>query len=66
MTGTLLLLLLTTPVVKVGTCPVGWYTSGSYCVPSRATPSTNSRDVIQKVGTCPLGWYTQSSYCITR
>jgi hypothetical protein len=66
MTGTLLLLLLATPVVKVGTCPVGWYTSGAYCIPSRATPSTNSRDVIQKVGTCPLGWSTQSSYCITR
>jgi hypothetical protein len=50
----------------VGTCPVGWYTSGSYCVPSRATPSTRPPEVIQKVGTCPLGWSTQSNYCITR
>ena len=32
MTGAFLLLLLTTPVVKVGTCPVGWYTQSSYCI----------------------------------
>ena len=66
MTGAFLLLLLTTPVVKVGTCPVGWYTSGAYCIPARTQPSTRPPEAIQKVGTCPLGWSTQSSYCVTK
>lgn len=60
-----LALLLTTPVIKTGTCPLGWYTSGNYCV-SRPTGSTKAPKAIQRAGTCPLGWYTQSSYCVSR
>jgi len=47
------------PIQKVGTCPTGWYTSGSYCIPSTKT----SPPLIQKDSTCPLGWYTSSDYC---
>jgi hypothetical protein len=23
------------PIIKNGTCPLGYYTSGNYCIPSR-------------------------------
>ena len=50
------------PLPKVGSCPLGYYSSGSYCVP--ADRGTN-REAIQKSGsTCPLGWYTSGSYCV--
>ena len=43
------------PLPKVGGCPLGYYSSGSYCVSS---PS-NDREAIQKSGKeCPLGWYS--------
>ena len=48
------------PVVKVGGCPLGWYSSGAYCVPARDT----TREAIQKAGTCPLSWYSSASYCV--
>lgn len=54
-----LALFLTTPVIKTGTCPLGWYTSDNYCVPS----SKASPPAIQRLGTCPLGWYRQGDYC---
>lgn len=57
-----LVLLTTTPVIKAGPCPLGWYTSGNYCVPA----SQSSRPAIQKAGACPLGWSTSSSYCVRR
>ena len=50
---------LQSPVVKVGTCPLGWYTSGSYCIPARAT----SPAIIPKQQTCPLDWSTAGKYC---
>lgn len=50
---------LQTPVIKVGYCPLGWYSSGSYCVPSSST----SRPIVEKKGTCPLGWTTSGNYC---
>lgn len=51
------------PVIKTGTCPLGWYSSGSYCVPA----SHSSPPAIQKAGTCPLGWSTSSqAYCVKR
>ena len=49
------------PLPKVGGCPLGFYSSGNYCVSS---PSS-TREAIQKVGTsCPLGWYSSGSYCV--
>jgi len=50
------------PLPKVGGCPFGYYSSGSYCVPS---PGGNSRGAIEKVGSCPLGFYTSGDYCVS-
>ena len=42
-------------------CPLGFYSSGSYCVSS---PS-NDREAIQKTGNgCPLGWFSSGTYFI--
>jgi len=51
------------PLPKVGGCPLGYYASGSYCVPSS---SGNSRGAIEKTGnSCPLGFYASGSYCVS-
>ena len=56
-----LLLAVSQPVPKLGSCPLGYYASGSYCVPSRST----NREAIEKEGNyCPLGWYSASGYCV--
>ena len=50
------------PLPKVGGCPLGYTSSGSYCVPSS---SGNTRGAIEKSGnSCPLGFYASGSYCI--
>ena len=50
------------PLRKVGTCPLRYYSQGSYCVP---TPSGTNREAIQKAGrSCPLGWFISRSYCV--
>jgi hypothetical protein len=42
------------PLPKVGGCPLGYYSSGSYCVPSSGG---NTRGAIEKVGGgCPFGF----------
>jgi hypothetical protein len=49
------------PLPRINACPLGYYASGSYCVPSRNT----TRQVIEKEGAfCPLGWYSASGYCV--
>jgi hypothetical protein len=51
------------PLPKVGSCPLGYYSSGSYCVPST---SSNTRGAIEKVaGGCPLGFYSSGNYCVS-
>jgi hypothetical protein len=51
------------PLPKVGGCPVGYYASGDYCVPSK---SGNSRGAIEKVGNgCPVGFYASGHYCLS-
>ena len=51
------------PLPKVGGCPVGYYASGDYCVPSK---SGNSRGAIEKVGNgCPIGFYASGNYCLS-
>ena len=51
------------PLPKVGGCPLGYYASGSYCVPSR---SGNTRGAIEKLGgSCPLGFYASGNYCLS-
>ena len=47
------------PLPKAGSCPLGYYSSGSYCVPST---SSNTRGAIEKVGgSCPLGFYSSGN-----
>lgn len=51
------------PLPKVGGCPLGYYSSGNYCVPSS---SGNTRGAIEKSGnSCPLGFYASGNYCLS-
>ena len=51
------------PLPKVGGCPLGYYSSGGYCVPSSGG---NSRGAIEKVGGgCPFGFYSSGNYCLS-
>jgi hypothetical protein len=51
------------PLPKAGSCPLGYYSSGSYCVPSSGG---NTRGAIEKSGAgCPLGFYSSSNYCLS-
>lgn len=60
-----LLILATTvpPITRIGTfCPLGYYTLGSYCVPTRTV--TPKKQSINRIGTnCPIGTYTYGTYC---
>jgi hypothetical protein len=53
------------PVLKPsgpgGSCPFGYTTSGSYCVPTQG-----ASDAIPNPpgGTCPWGWLSSGSYCL--
>ena len=50
------------PLPKVGGCPLGYYSSGGYCVPSSGG---NTSGAIEKSGNgCPLGWYSSGGYCV--
>jgi DNA-binding CsgD family transcriptional regulator len=44
-----------------GSCPHGYYSSGSYCVPGR-----RAQDAVPlpRGGTCPFGWTSSGSYCV--
>ena len=51
------------PLPKVGSCPLGYYSSGGYCVPSSGG---NTRSAIEKrEAGCPLGFYSSGSYCVS-
>lgn len=52
-----------TPIPKVGHCPVGYRTSGEYCVPLEGTDSAQN-DVIIKLKHCPKGYRTSGNYCV--
>jgi hypothetical protein len=44
-----------------GSCPHGYFTSGSFCVPSKG-----AQDALPKPpnGTCPWGWTSTGSFCL--
>jgi len=44
-----------------GSCPFGYTSSGSYCVPTQG-----ASDAIPKPpnGTCPWGWVSSGSFCL--
>jgi hypothetical protein len=51
------------PLPKVGGCPLGYYSSSGYCVPSKGG---NTRGAIEKSGAgCPLGFYSSGNYCLS-
>ena len=51
------------PLPRLGGCPLGYYASGSYCVPSKGG---NRRGAIEKSGkSCPLGFYSSGNYCLS-
>ena len=51
------------PLPRVGGCPLGYFASGSYCIPSK---SGNTRGAIEKAGnSCPLGFYASGNYCLS-
>jgi hypothetical protein len=51
------------PLPKVGGCPLGYYSSGGYCVPSSGG---NTSSAIEKSGAgCPLGFYSSGNYCLS-
>jgi hypothetical protein len=51
------------PLPRLGACPLGYSTSGDYCIPSS---SGAARGAIQKVGSsCPLGFHSSGNYCIS-
>ena len=51
------------PLPILGGCPLGYYSSGSYCVPSK---SGNTREALEKTGNgCPLGFYSSGNYCVS-
>ena len=50
------------PLPKMGGCPLGYYASGSTCVPSA---SDNTRGAMEKTGSnCRLGWFSSGSFCL--
>jgi hypothetical protein len=44
-----------------GSCPSGYLSSGSYCV-----PSSSRQDAVAKPpnGTCPNGWLSSGDFCL--
>ena len=48
------------PVGPGGSCPHGYFSSGSFCVPSQGAP-----DAIVKPrgGSCPHGWLSSANFC---
>jgi hypothetical protein len=45
----------------MGGCPLAYYSSGGYCVPSKGSIT---RGAIEKSGAgCPLGFYSSGNYC---
>jgi len=51
------------PITKTGNCPLGYSSSGNYCVPSS---SGNTRGAIEKnSSSCPLGFFSSGNYCLS-
>ncbi len=46
-------------LIKQGSCPSGYFSSGSYCV-----PNANSTFAVEKVGSCPSGYWASGNYCL--
>ena len=51
------------PLPRFGSCPIGFYSSGSYCVPSASDSSHGA--IVRKGGSCPIGYFTSGNYCVS-
>ena len=47
------------PILKNGSCPSGYNSSGNYCV-----PGSSAHPVIEKNGSCPSGYNSSGNYCV--
>ena len=47
------------PLIKEGSCPSGYTTSGNYC-----KPGSGARYALPRHGSCPSGYTTSGSYCL--
>jgi hypothetical protein len=49
------------PAGPGGSCPHGWMSSGSFCVPGQS-----AQDAVPKSpsGNCPFGWIASGSFCL--
>jgi len=56
-----LILAISQPIPRLGMCPLGHYSSGSYCIPSRGS---DKEAIDKRGGFCPLGWYSSGEYCV--
>ena len=48
-------------IPKVGSCPVGYRTSGSYCIKLK---NAKEKEIVIKSTSCPVGYRTSKNYCI--
>jgi hypothetical protein len=47
------------PLVKTGSCPSGYSSSGNYCA-----PNSSATFAVEKKGSCPSGYATSGNYCL--
>jgi hypothetical protein len=47
------------PLARLGSCPVGYFASGAYCV-----PTASARFALPRDGSCPVGYYASGAYCV--
>ena len=46
-------------VIKNGSCPGGWNSSGKYCL-----EGSSAKGIMLKVGSCPSGCNSSGNYCV--
>jgi len=60
-----LLIIANPPIVRVGdSCPLGYWSSGAYCVPSPGAVETRQALPDPSDGDCPFGFYRSGRYCV--
>lgn len=53
------------PIERIGeSCPLGYYRSGDYCVPSGSAPRRYRSYPAGPESQCFLGWFRVGGYCV--